>query len=287
MIAGVNCLAEMTSLPLAGLPVLAVIHDDFAPTNNFAGLLPYTNTYRAHNRLMSPRSEYFRQLEQGAHMVNGNENDSDWFTWELEYLQYVRATRPDLRLHHPAPNTNGEYPYDPAIAAACDIIDQHVGIGADSNGTVVFFPAPTPVMFGKPVWITEVEVDPNYPELISAIPDAIAYYQRAGYQAVFAWGVAPTEPDVLFHKDIMTRILALNTPNQTTAPITAPTNGGSSMPQTVPGGALDTYVKSNSLTLLTSETEMPDGTSAYVLTNKGMLIATKEDGWQVHALPFQ
>ena len=210
----VNCQAEQTGLIPAGLGVLAVIHDDIDPGDKFFGTKPFdaAGIKRVHNRLMSPRSGYFSGLEQGAHMVCGNEIDNDWSTWIIPYYQQVRAQRPDLKLHHPAPNTEGQYPYDPAIAAVCDVIDQHVGIGYDGSGNVVFFPWPTPVMFGKPVWITEVEVDQNYPELMSQIPACMEHFADAGYQMVCAWGWNGSTPDVLFHPDVLAAIQALSQP---------------------------------------------------------------------------
>ncbi len=57
------------------------------------------------------------------------------------------------------------------------------------------------------------------------------------------------------------------------------------MPVVVPGGAIETFVKANNLTLLTSETERPDGTSADVITDKGIVVWTKEDGL-VRLAPF-
>ena len=210
----VNCQAELTSKVPTGMGVLAIIHDDIPVTDPLFGTRPFdaAGVRRVHNRLMSPRSGYYFGLEQGAHLVCGNEQDNDWPTWAAAYYQQVRANRPDLKLHHPAPNTAGQFPYDPAIAAVCDVIDQHVGIGYDADGNVVFFPEPTPVMFGKPVWITEVEVDQNDPELMGQIPAAMQHFANAGYEVVCAWGWNQSEPDVLWRPDILAAIQALPQP---------------------------------------------------------------------------
>ena len=225
MSAGVNCPAEMTALVPAGLAVLALIHDDFDPSNPYFGTKPFDarGLVRIHNRLMSPRSQFFKNLEDGAHLGCGNEQDEDWYTWQLDWIENdVRPWGHGLKVHHPAPNTEGQFPYDPAIAEACDVIDQHIGIGRDASGKVVFFPEPTPEMFGKRVWITEEEVDPAYPELIDAIPDATQYYLEAGYDVVIAWGLDPAIPDVLLHPDVLARIVALNATLAPAADYSAP-----------------------------------------------------------------
>ncbi len=199
-----NCPREGLSYVQDSDPILGIPHDDMPdPFGPFAG----KNVILW--RCMSPRSQLYRALPHGAHVVGANEDEQDWPTWYAGWVQEVRANRPDLVIHHPPANTQGQFPVDPALLAMCDVLDVHVATfwTADQMRAWV---APMLAGSGKPWWATEVEADPLDPGQMALLLDGAHMALDAGAKVACLWGARQDFPDVLFHPEILAAVRQFN-----------------------------------------------------------------------------
>lgn len=192
------------------LPVLAIIHDD-DPHMMAESLYLFSGYNVVVWRCMSPNSQLPLRapadggLPHGAHIIGWNEHDgtdpdSPMPGWIDPWWQEVRAKRPDLVIHYGAPNVDNQWPENQPLEASLDIVDRHIG---------ATFQPPSNTIQGRPVWVTEIDVDPNHPE---SMDEVVACAQRsvsAGIPA-FIWGMDNDIPDAVYNPDILKGLVQIN-----------------------------------------------------------------------------
>lgn len=217
MILGFNCQAEEAPLADAETPILAILHDDMAnPLVSFQGKNVWA--YRA----MSPYSTVYQQLPQGARFIPWNEADMpyDPSGWAA-YLDKVKAQRPDIKLVYGACNTanwpyGGQWPPDLNLIERCDFYATHVPT----------FATPEQINAGIqwPFAVTEVELDPNDPDIAALPADdpqrAVLFRQKlmaggaacatAGAIAAFLWGQSMTDANAIRDPELIKQVKAFN-----------------------------------------------------------------------------
>jgi len=192
------------------IPVLYILHDDTEQTlDSCLQAAENAQLNIAIYRCMTPNSRLAPlRLPVGAHIIGWNEADqpTDW--WD-SWWKWVRTLSNNLVIHYGAPNVNNQWPENAPLEAALDVVDRHIGST---------FSPPTPTIEGKPVSVTEVDIDPNrftwgdpnsmsqaYTELISCMKNCLA----AG-EDVYAWGILQDQPDAAISLKVLVAIRDMN-----------------------------------------------------------------------------
>ena len=233
MTAGVNLRQEdiasfLVACQYAGadprsIPVLYSLHDDTEISTNAsiqAALDAHlwvriwrcmvSNSKLAPTRIPATDIKGAPSIIQGWNEADDNSAYPNLPGWVDGWWQWVYSLNRGMQIIYGAPNVDGFLLENTALEASLDLVGRHIGST---------FTPPASMIQGKPVWVTEVDIDPTRFTWGDPVSMAAAYVELVGCMercldagvTAFAWGMLPGIPDACLDPTTIAAIAALNT----------------------------------------------------------------------------
>ena len=205
------------------LPALYCLHDDTEDSTNASikaalDARLWVRIWRCmvNNSRLAPTRIPAVDLKGNPSVIQGwNEaDDSSGYPnlpgWVDGWQQWAYSLNRGLQIIYGAPNVDGFLTENTALEASLDLVGRHIGS--------TFSPPPASVQ-GKPVWVTEIDIDPtrfmwgDKASMAAAYVELVGCIERClqGGVSAFAWGMLPYFPDACVDPTTIAAIAALNT----------------------------------------------------------------------------